>query len=137
MELRVRRKHLRDLGIMHGGVLATLLDSVMGLAAGTLSPAGHFVVTVQLNLNFIRPAWEGETLVATGEVLHSGRLTAVAQGRVHTDQRILVGCGSATFMYILHTESDRDRFARREEDVSRQAASERDPRDPASVRDEG
>jgi uncharacterized protein (TIGR00369 family) len=110
--MTVQEHHLRTLGIMHGGVLATLLDSAMGIAAGTLAPPGHLVVTVQLNINFIRPAWCGETLVATGEVFHAGRQTAVARGEVHTSTGTLIGSGSATFMYILHTDPAQREFAR-------------------------
>src|SRR4051812_20047318 len=80
LELSVGPRHLRSLGIAHGGLLASVLDSVMGMAAGSLCPADHYVVTVQLNVQFIRPAREGETLVATAEVMHSGRQTAVARG---------------------------------------------------------
>src|SRR5205823_2638990 len=82
VELVVLRQHLRSLNIVHGGVLITLLDSAMGMAASTLASPGQGVVTVQLNANFIRPVGEGETLVATGELEHSGRRTAVARGEV-------------------------------------------------------
>lgn len=115
IELTVGPKHLRNLGIMHGGVLATLLDSVMGMAAGTLAPEGHFVVTVQLNINFVRPAWQGETLVATGEVCHRGKQTAVARGEVRTGSGVLVGIGSATFLYVFHTDPQHRQFERKPE----------------------
>src|SRR5688500_6310892 len=73
LELTVQPRHLRSLGIAHGGFLASLLDSVMGMAAASLCPPDHYVMTVQLNVQFIRPAHEGEALVATAEVMHSGR----------------------------------------------------------------
>jgi uncharacterized protein (TIGR00369 family) len=102
LEVTVRPEHLRDLGIMHGGMTATLLDSVMGMSAAGVAPPGHDVVTIQLNMNFIRPAWEGEHLVATGEVTHSGRQTAVARAEIRTSQGILVSSGSATFFAVPH-----------------------------------
>lgn len=101
-------RHLRTLGILHGGVTAALLDTAMGMAAGSLAPAGHYVVTIQLNVNFIRPAWKGETLVATGEVRHSGRQTAVAFGELRTTEDALVATGTGTFMYIRHRPEDRE-----------------------------
>jgi acyl-CoA thioesterase len=58
-------------------------------------------VTVQLNANFIRPAREGDTLVATGELTHSGRRTAVAVGEVRTAEGVLVASGSATFVHLV------------------------------------
>jgi uncharacterized protein (TIGR00369 family) len=99
VELVVLPQHLRSFGIVHGGVLATLLDSAMGMAASTLASSSHGVVTVQLNANFVRPAREGETLVATGEVKHAGRRTAVTFGEIYTAAGVLVASGSATFMH--------------------------------------
>jgi uncharacterized protein (TIGR00369 family) len=116
LEVVVRAEHLRDVGILHGGMTATLLDSVMGMSAASVAPAGHYVVTVQLNMNFIRPAWEGEHLVATGEVTHSGRQTAVAHGEIRTAGGILVSSGSATFLSVPHKDPSAG-VVRREEDA--------------------
>jgi len=107
IEMTVDDRHLRTLGILHGGVTATLLDSVMGLAAGTLAPENRLVVTAQLNMNFIRPAWEGETLVARGRVRHHGRQTAVSEGDVRTSDDELVATGSATFLFVDAIERER------------------------------
>lgn len=101
-EMTVEERHLRTLGILHGGVSATLLDTALGFAAGTMTPEKHFVVTVQLNVNFVRPAWEGETLRVTGEVIHSGKQTAVATGEIRTEQNVLVSYGTGTFLYLPH-----------------------------------
>lgn len=99
-ELLVQERHLRTLGIVHGGVTAALLDSALGFAAGTTAPPGHHVVTMQLNINYIRPAWDGERLIASGEVRHAGRQTAVARGEIRTAAGVLVASASGTFMYL-------------------------------------
>jgi len=99
-EMTVDEKHLRTLGLMHGGVTATLLDTAMGYAAVTVAPEDRQVVTVQLNLNYVRPAWKSERLVATGEIRHSGRQTAVAHGELRTADGTLVASGSATMMFV-------------------------------------
>ena len=99
-EMLVDEKHLRTLGLMHGGVTTTLLDTAMGFAAVTTAPQGYYVVTVQLNANFIRPAWESEKLIATGEVQHSGNQTAVARGEIRTSENVLVASGTGTFLFI-------------------------------------
>lgn len=104
-ELLIGNKHLRSLNMLHGGVTATLLDSMMGAAAGTTAPDQHFVVTVQLNVNYIRPAWHGEQIITKGEVIHSGEKTAVARGEIYTSTEELVASGSGTFMYIPRYES--------------------------------
>jgi uncharacterized protein (TIGR00369 family) len=95
--------------------LATLLDTAIGVAAYSLAPADHFAVTVQLSVNFIRPAWEGETLAATGEVIHAGRQTAVGRGEVRTAAGVLVAAGSATCMYLPYTDQNRNSIERRED----------------------
>src|SRR4051812_10367217 len=116
LEVVVRPEHLRDVGILHGGMSATLLDSVMGMSAASVAPAGHYVVTVQLNMNFIRPAWEGEHLVAAGEVTHSGRQTAVARAEIRTAGGILSSSGSATFLFVPHKDPAAG-VVRRDEDA--------------------
>lgn len=98
----VQERHLRTLGIVHGGVTATLLDSVMGNAAWTLAKPEHFVVTVQMNINYIRPAWVGETLFATGEVMHSSSQTLITRAEVRTGKDALVATATATFMQVPH-----------------------------------
>jgi acyl-CoA thioesterase len=92
--------HLRTRGIAHGGIIATLMDTTLGLAASTRAPEGLDVVTAQINVNFIRPAWQGERLEAFGEVQHSGRKTAVVTGKICTESGSLVATGSATLMYV-------------------------------------
>jgi acyl-CoA thioesterase len=99
-EMTVAERHLRTLGLLHGGVMAAFLDTALGYAAVTTAPEQHYVVTMQLNANFIRPAWRGETLRAVGEIVHTGRQTAVARGEVRTADGKLVAAGSATFMYL-------------------------------------
>ncbi len=107
--LEVGPPHLRSLGIAHGGMIATLLDSAMGLAVSRSAPADHYVVTAQLNVNFIRPAWEGETLVASTAIRHAGGKTAVAQGDLTTTAGALVATASGTFVYVRHTDATRTR----------------------------
>lgn len=107
--LKVGPPHLRSLGIAHGGMLATLLDSVMGLDASSGAPADHYAVTIQLNINYIRPGFVGETLIATSTMSHRGRSTAVARGELRTDAGALVATGSATFAFVAHTDATRGR----------------------------
>jgi uncharacterized protein (TIGR00369 family) len=100
VELPIASHHLRSRGIAHGGVFAALLDAAQGMAAASVAPDGHDVVTIQLNVNFIRQAGAGETLVALGEVVHHGRRTAVTRAEVRTDSGALAAVGSATLMYL-------------------------------------
>lgn len=97
---KIDNRHLRSRGIAHGGVIATLLDSAMGIAVSNEVPPNTFPVTAQLDVKFVRPAWDGELLVATGEVCHKGRQTAVARGELRTTDDVLVAVASGTFFYV-------------------------------------
>lgn len=99
-EMTVAEPHLRTLGLLHGGVTATLLDTAMGFAAVTVAPEGHHPVTIQINVNFVRAIQQGETVRATGEVRHRGRQTAVTFGELHTSEGKLAATATATFMFV-------------------------------------
>jgi uncharacterized protein (TIGR00369 family) len=118
-ELIVGEKHLRTLGIAHGGVAAALLDTALGVAAATTAPEGYDVVTAQLNVNFIRPAWMGERLIASGDVQHAGKMTAVCRGELRTQEGALVGAASGTFLYLPHPKTPGEPLIQRADHVER------------------
>jgi acyl-CoA thioesterase len=115
LELTVEDSHLRTRGIAHGGVIASLLDTAMGVAVSTKTPEGCFPVTAQLNVNFIRPAWNGEKLAILGDVRHSGRTTAVAMGEIRTDSGVLVATSSGTFTFVTDPNPKSELLAQKED----------------------
>lgn len=75
--------HYNPLGVVHGGLAATLLDSAMGCAVQTLSSAGVSYTTLELKVNLVRALRAGMGAVSgEGTVLHFGRQTALAEARV-------------------------------------------------------
>ena len=87
------------LGTLHGGVCATLLDSVMGCAVHTKLGPGVGYGTLELKVNYIRTVpVDGRTLVGTGSIIHLGRSTATAEGRVLDPDGKLVAHGTTTCM---------------------------------------
>lgn len=84
-------------GFVHGGMISTLADSAMGRSLRTLSPGVVRAMSFDLKLNFINAAKVGETLRATGHVIHAGRRTAVVECRVEGGDGRLVATASATF----------------------------------------
>ncbi len=99
VELIVDDRLLRNCSILHGGVTATLLDTALGMAADTMAPPERLTVTAQLNINFVRPAFPGDRLVATAGVSHAGRQSIVATGEVHGEDGQLIGTATATFLF--------------------------------------
>lgn len=63
---------LNPLGVVHGGVIAALVDEAIGLAAYSLLPPGAAAVTAELHVHFLMPARSG-LLVARGTIWRSGR----------------------------------------------------------------
>jgi uncharacterized protein (TIGR00369 family) len=75
--------HYNPYGMVHGGVLATLLDTVMSCAILTQLPVGRGNTTIDISVNYLRAvSLETGPVTAEGTVLHAGRTTALAQGRV-------------------------------------------------------
>ncbi len=89
---------------LHGGMTATLLDTVLTLAIVTKLPAGTSAQTTPLNLHYVRPVHTGgERIVAEGEAVHVGTTMATAQGRVFAANGKLVAHGTGTFAVIAST----------------------------------
>jgi uncharacterized protein (TIGR00369 family) len=84
-------------GFVHGGMISTLADSAMGRSLRTLKPGVVRAMSFDLKLNFISAATIGETLRATGRVVHAGRRTMVTECRVEGGDKRLVATASGTF----------------------------------------
>jgi uncharacterized protein (TIGR00369 family) len=79
--------HYNPIGTVHGGVLATLLDSAAGCAVQSTLPAGVGYTSLDLSVRFLRPvSVQSGPLRCTGEVLNAGKRTALAEARL-TDER--------------------------------------------------
>lgn len=78
--------HYNTMDVVHGGAIATLVDTALGCAVMSKMPAGTSYTTVELHLNFVRPV-----TAATGRiscealVLHSGKRMATAEAKVRDD----------------------------------------------------
>jgi len=86
-----------SLGFVHGGMISALADSAMGRALRTIKPGVVRSMSFDLKLSFISAAKVGETLRATGRVVHAGRRTAVTECRVEGQNGRLVATASGTF----------------------------------------
>jgi uncharacterized protein (TIGR00369 family) len=85
------------MGLVHGGMISALADSAMGRSLRTIKPGVVRSMSFDLKLSFISAAKVGETLRATGRVVHAGRRTAVTECRVEGPAGRLVATASGTF----------------------------------------
>ncbi len=85
------------MGTIHGGYTATLLDSAMACAVMTALPKGASYTSLEIKVNFVRGFTESDGSVrAEGEVIHAGRRTATAEGRLYNQEGKLLAHGSTT-----------------------------------------
>jgi uncharacterized protein (TIGR00369 family) len=90
--------HYNPIGVVHGGLAATLLDSAMGCAVQTTLPTGMAYTTLEVKVNFARPMTRDTgRVLAEANVVHRGRTVATAEGRVFAeDSGKLIAHGTTT-----------------------------------------
>ena len=80
------------IGLVHGGLLCTLLDSAAGCAVHTLLPAGVGYSSIEIKVSFLAPVRaDSGTLEAEGRALRVGRQVAFAEAHARTPDGMLVG----------------------------------------------
>lgn len=89
------------IGLVHGGLVCTLLDSVLGCAVQTTLPAGTGYTSIELKVNYLRPVRRdtGE-LRAHGWVTKPGRRVAFAEADVRDPAGKVVATASGTCLVI-------------------------------------
>jgi uncharacterized protein (TIGR00369 family) len=95
-------QHYNPIGVVHAGLVATMLDSAMGVAVHTTLPEGGGYTTLETKFNLVR-AVTADTgpILAEGTVLHRGGRVATAEGRVirQSDGK-LVAHGTSTCLIL-------------------------------------
>ena len=84
LSLEVTEEHLNAAGTLHGGVLATLVDTAMGHAVRTVSGEGDVPATSQLTVTYLRPGTPGR-LDARASVRIRGEHLTVCEADVEQD----------------------------------------------------
>ena len=93
--MEVRDDLLTPFKTLHGGVMAGLVDHVLGCVLYPLMPRGQWAATTEFKLNYLAPVFGGTTLRAESTVVALGRRTAVVQVEVTSgDQLVCVAQGT-------------------------------------------
>lgn len=108
--IEIGREHLQPFGIVHGGVLATLIDTATFWSAFMRIPEDAGLVNVDIKLNYLSSVKEG-VLKAEGRTIRSGKTLSYAEARVIGDDGRLLAHGTSTLMIMpgkgLHIELDK------------------------------
>jgi uncharacterized protein (TIGR00369 family) len=93
--------HENPMGTMHGGVVATLVDTAMGCALSSQLPAGDAFTTLELKTNFVRAITPATGRIrAVGSVIHSGGRVATTEARVLDDNDTLYAHATSTCLIL-------------------------------------
>jgi uncharacterized protein (TIGR00369 family) len=94
-------EHYNPLGIIHGGLLCTLLDTVIGCATHTTLEQGTGYTSIELKVSYLRPVTlDTGPLTGTGTVTKDGRRVVFAEGTVADGEGNLVATASSSLLVL-------------------------------------
>jgi uncharacterized protein (TIGR00369 family) len=94
-----REEHYNPLGSVHGGILTTVLDTVMGCAVQSLLAEDISYVTIELKTSFVRPVTLASgPLRAEGTVVHAGSRVATAEAKLFDAEGTLFAHATSTLL---------------------------------------
>jgi uncharacterized protein (TIGR00369 family) len=99
IELKTGRCHLQPYGIVHGGVIATVIDTATFWSVYMRLPEGAGLVNIDLKLNYLKPVENGR-LIAEGRTIRSGKSISYAETSVLNEKRELIAHGTSTLMTL-------------------------------------
>ena len=99
LELVAGPQHRHGGGVVQGGVITQIADAAMGMSLATLQEDGMWNTTIELKINFIRPAIQGR-LRAVGRVVEMRQTLLFSEADVFDDQDRLVARASSTCMPV-------------------------------------
>ncbi len=100
VEIDTKEKHMQLLGAVHGGVLASLIDTVAFWAVYYgIENHDAWLTSVDLKLNYLAPATSGK-LIARGRQIKVGRKLCYAEAQVNTEDDKIIAHGTSTLMIM-------------------------------------
>jgi uncharacterized protein (TIGR00369 family) len=89
------------IGVLHGGVAASIFDTAAGCACLTVVPTEKVAITMDLNIRYFKPlTMRSGTVRCQGEVIHVGRTTVTAEGRLFDASDRLCGHATSTLALV-------------------------------------
>jgi len=87
-------EYANHMGSVHGAIIAGLLDNAMGYSIETLNKR---CVTLEMNLNYLAAVMENTDITVTGQIIHAGSKTVVAEAFLYNQEGKLAAKAGATF----------------------------------------
>ena len=97
--MELQPQHFNPQGIVHGGIIAAMADTSIGLALRSMLKPGFTHRTAQLNVHFVSKG-EGNRIVGRGRSIHLGRRMGYGEAEVVDSAGGLLAKASATFIVL-------------------------------------
>lgn len=98
-EIEIKPWHLNVLGVIHGGVLFSLADTISGTAAAA---SGEYrVTTVSGNINYLRAGKNTSKITAEAVEVKNGKSFSVCDSKIYDDKGVLLATTTMTFYHLL------------------------------------
>jgi len=99
IHLNVRDELKQNQGVMHGGAVASLIDTASAFAVVTRLEPNERVTTTDLTIHYLRPIVSGR-LAATARIVRGGRRIFVISVDVTDDQQRLVATAITSYLRL-------------------------------------
>ena len=99
LSLEMRDDLMRNRGIAHGGVAATLIDSAMAMAIEPMLAANESTTTVDLTIHYLRPLREG-TARASARVVRAGKRVITVSAELFDHNEKLAATAISTYLRL-------------------------------------
>ena len=99
VKLKTEQCHLQPFGIVHGGVLATLIDTATFWSVFLKLPEDAGLVNIDLKLNYLKSVSTG-AMTAQGRCIRAGRSINYAEASVKDKEGNLIAHGTSTLMVL-------------------------------------
>jgi uncharacterized protein (TIGR00369 family) len=88
---------LNTIGLVHGGVLCTLMDTAMGIAVQSTLGPGVASASIELKVSFLKPLpCDGREVSVIGRTLRTGRRVCFAEAECYSPDGALIGHGTSS-----------------------------------------
>jgi len=93
------REELTQNGMIHGGVLASMIDSTCACAAFSLIYPKGWVTTIDLQVSYLKPVSKG-TLTAKADCLRSGKNVSFCESKIYNEKGELICIGTSQLLRV-------------------------------------
>ncbi len=97
LSVRIRHEMTNPYGNIHGGMMSTFIDESIGWAVVSLDSDYHYT-SLNLNVDFLYAAKEGETMIASAQVVREGKKIVHVECAIHNSEGILLAKASSNLI---------------------------------------